>query len=138
KYATPGVQTTRVDYRADKGNLYETREDSILKADYSTPRLVLGARRSLDIARRSGSKEFSREEFTQAEEKLATLEQIWPRNLKDETKFSGLARDVMRLAQVARDQSVEREAQARVEDERQERTRRLEEQRAQAESAKAQ
>jgi len=137
KNATPGVQTTQADYRADKGNLYETREDSSLKADYTTPRLVLGARRSLDIARRAGAKEFSREEWKQAEEKLATLEQIWPRNLKDETKFSGLARDVMRMSQVARDLAIEREDQARIDNERQERIRRLEEARAQAEAAKA-
>jgi len=137
KNTTAGVQTTQAEYRADKGNLYETQEDSALKADYSTPRLVLGARRSLDIARRAGAKEFSREEWKQAESKLATLEQIWPRNLKDETKFSGLARDVMRLSQVARDLAIEREDQARIENERQERIRRLEEARAQAEAAKA-
>ncbi|HKQ78354.1 MAG TPA: OmpA family protein [Blastocatellia bacterium] len=137
KSTIAGVQTTQAEYRADKGNLYETQDDSSLKADYTTPRLVLGARRSMDIARRAGAKEFSREEWKQAEEKLATLEQIWPRSLKDETKFSGPARDVMRLAQVARDQAKEREAQARVEDERQERIRRLEEARAQAEAAKA-
>jgi outer membrane protein OmpA-like peptidoglycan-associated protein len=132
-----GVQTVQAEYRADKGNFYETQEDSILKADYTTPRLVLGARRSIDIARRAGGKEFAREEFRQAEEKLVTLEQIWPHNLKVDTKFSGLARDVMRLAQVARDLAVEREIQARIEDERQERIRRLEEARAQAEAAKA-
>src|SRR5215470_16173695 len=137
KKADSGVQTTQAEYRVDKGNFYETQEDSILKADYTTPRLVLGARRSIDIARRAGAKEFAREEFRQAEEKLVTLEQIWPYNLKLETKFSGLARDVMRLAQVARDLAVEREAQARIEDERQERIRRLEEARAQAELAKA-
>jgi len=137
KNTTAGVQTTQAEYRADKGNLYETQEDSALKADYTTPRLVLGARRSLDIARRAGAKEFSREEWKQAEGKLVTLEQIWPRNLKDETKFSGLARDVMRMSQVARDLAVERELQARIENERQERIRRLDEARAQAEAAKA-
>jgi outer membrane protein OmpA-like peptidoglycan-associated protein len=139
KNATFGVRTTQAQYRVDKGRFYETEEDSILKADYTTPRLVLGARRSLDIARRAGAKEFAREEFRQAEEKLVSLEQIWPYNLKknDTVKFSGLARDVTRLAQVARDLSVEREAQARIDDERQERLRRLEEARAQAEAAKA-
>ncbi|HKE02577.1 MAG TPA: OmpA family protein [Blastocatellia bacterium] len=137
KSTTAGVQTTQAQYRADKGNLYETRDDTSLKPDYTTPRLVLGARRSMDIARRAGAKEFSREEWKQAEDKLATLEQVFLTNLKDEIKFKGLARDVMRLAQVARDRAVEREAQARVEDERQERMRRLEEARAQAEAAKA-
>src|SRR5215475_12647483 len=137
KKSDSGVQTTQAEYRVDKGAFYDTREDSILKADYTTPRLVLGARRSLDIARRAGAKEYAPDEFKQAEEKLVTLEQIWPYNLKNDTRFSGLARDVMRLAQVARDQSIEREAQARIEDERQERLRRLEETRAQAEAAKA-
>ncbi|MGH9755665.1 MAG: OmpA family protein, partial [Blastocatellia bacterium] len=137
KNATFGVQTTQSEYRVDKGRFYETEEDSILKADYTTPRLVLGARRSLDIARRAGSKEFAREAWRQCEEQLMTLEQIWPHNLQNDTKWSGLARDVMRVSQVARDLATEREAQARIEDERQERIRRLEEARAQAEAAKA-
>ncbi len=137
KNAQSGVQTTQAEYKADRGRLYETAEDSTLKPDYSTPRLVLGARRSSDIARRAGAKEFAREEWKQVETKLQTLEQLWPRNLKDETKFSGLARDVMRLSQVARDLSIEREEQARIEDERQARLRALEEARQQAERAKA-
>lgn len=137
KNTTAGVQTTQAEYSYDKGALYETAEDSTLKADYSTPRLVLGARRSLDIARRAGAKEFAADEWKQANEKLATLEQLWPRNLKDETKFSGLARDVMRLGQVARDLSSEREEQARIENERQERMRRLAEAKDQAERAQA-
>lgn len=137
KNSTSGVSTTQADYKVDKGNFYETQEDSILRADYTTPRLVLGARRSIDIARRAGAKEFAPDEFKQAEQKLQYLEQVWPYNLKTDTKYSGQARDVMRLAQVARDQAITREAQARIEDEKQERLRRLEEARAQAEAAKA-
>lgn len=137
KKTTAGVQTVQADYGGDRGNFYETAEDSSLKPDYSTPRLVLGARRSLDIARRAGAQEFAGEEFRQASDKLATLEQLWPRNLKDENKFSGIARDVMRLGQLARDLSVEREETARIENERQERLRRLEEARQQAERATA-
>src|SRR5262245_26264358 len=94
KKADYAVQTTQAEYRADKGAFYETQEDSILKPDYTTPRLVLGARRSIDIARRAGAKEFAREEFRQAEEKLITLEQIWPYNLKIETKFRSEERRV--------------------------------------------
>jgi outer membrane protein OmpA-like peptidoglycan-associated protein len=135
KNTTAGVQTTQAEYRADRGNLYETSDNDSLKPDYTTPRLVLGARRSLDIARRAGAKEFAADEWKQAEAKLNTLEQIWPRNLKDETKFSGLARDVMRLAQVARDLATEREEQALIENERQERMRRLAEAKAEAERA---
>ncbi|MEP7341385.1 MAG: OmpA family protein [Acidobacteriota bacterium] len=137
KNATAGVQTLQAEYRADRGNLYETSDNDSLKPDYTTPRLVLGARRSLDIARKAGAKEYAADEWKQTEAKLNTLEQIWPRNLKDETKFSGLARDVMRLAQVARDLAAEREEQARIENERQERLRRLAEAKAEAEKAVA-
>ncbi len=137
KNTTAGVQTVQAEYKADKGNLYESSDNDSLKADYTTPRLILGARRSMDIARKSGAKEYAADEWKQAEIKLNTLEQIWPRNLKDETKFSGMARDVMRLAQVARDHATEREEQARIENERQERLRRLAEAKAEAEQAQA-
>ena len=137
KNVTSGVQTLQANFRVDRGRLYETAEDSALKADYSTPRLVLGARRSLDIARRAGAKEFSAAEFNDAQSKLQTLEQLWPRNLKDENKFSGLARDVARLAQVARDQAIEREELARIENQRQANIRNLDEARAAADRAKA-
>ncbi|MCI0665168.1 MAG: hypothetical protein L0220_29245, partial [Acidobacteria bacterium] len=51
-----GVQTTQAVYSADKGALYEvsSADSVVLKPDYTTPRLILGARRSLDIARRAG------------------------------------------------------------------------------------
>ncbi|MFN0085780.1 MAG: OmpA family protein [Blastocatellia bacterium] len=137
KNARSGVQTKQAEYKADRGRLYETAEDSTLKPDYLTPRLVLGARRSIDIARRAGAKEFAKDEWKQVETKVQTLEQLWPRNLKDETKYSGMARDVMRLSQVARDLSIEREEVARIEDERQARMRALEEARLQAERAVA-
>jgi len=137
KNTTAGVTTTQAEYRGDSGSMYEATDDSALKADYSTPRLVLGARRSMDVARKAGAKEFAADEWKQAEAKLNTLEQIWPRNLKDENKFSGLARDVMRLAQVSRDLATEREEQARIENERQERLRRLAEAKAEAERAQA-
>ncbi len=138
KNVTSGVQTTQAEFREDKGTLYEVSDsDAALKTDYTTPRLVLGARRSLDIARRAGAKEYAADEWQQAQSKLAELEQIWPRNLKNETKFSGMARDVMRLGQVARELATQREYQARIENERQARLRNLEEARAQADSAKA-
>jgi outer membrane protein OmpA-like peptidoglycan-associated protein len=139
KNVTSGVQTTQAEYRADRGDLYESSSSDsvVLQPDYTTPRLVLGARRSIDIARRAGAKEYAADEWQQAQTMLANLEQIWPRNLKDQTKFSGLARDVMRQSQVARDLATEREYQARIENERQTRLRSLEEARAQAESARA-
>lgn len=137
KNVKAGVQTTQAEYKVYQGRLYETAEDSVLKPDYMTPRLVLGARRSMDIARRAGAKEYANSELRQAEEKLQTLEQLWPRNLKDDVRYSGLARDVMRNSQIARDLAVEREEQARIEDERQARIRALEEAKNQADAAKA-
>ncbi len=139
KNVTSGVQTAQAEYKSDRGALYEPTESeaATLKADYTTPRLVLGARRSLDIARRAGAKEFAAQEWQEAQTKLATLEQLWPRNLKNESKYSGLSKDVMRLGQVARDLATEREYQARIDNERQARIRSLEEARAQAERAQA-
>ncbi len=139
KDVTAGVQTVPAEYRSDRGNLYEVSESeaAILKPDYTTPRLVLGARRSLDIARRAGAKEFAPQEWQDAQTKLVSLEQLWPRNLKKDVAYSGLARDVMRLGQVAREQATLREYQARIDNERQARLRSLEEARAQAERARA-
>jgi outer membrane protein OmpA-like peptidoglycan-associated protein len=139
KNVTSGVQTTQAEYRGDTGKLYTISdgEGASSQPDYNTPRLVLGARRSLDIARRAGAKEYATEDWQEAQSKLETLEQIWPRNLKNEVKYSGLARDVMRLGQVARDRATEREFQARIENERQARLRSLEEARAAAERAQA-
>ncbi|MBO0720379.1 MAG: OmpA family protein [Blastocatellia bacterium] len=139
KNAATSPQTTQAEYRVDKGNLYELTgaEAAIMKPDFTTPRLVLGARRSIDIARRAGAKEYAAEEFLQAQSMLQTLEQTLLRNLKDENKYSGLARDVQRLGQVARDKAVESEYQARIENEKQARIRSLEEARAKAEAAQA-
>jgi outer membrane protein OmpA-like peptidoglycan-associated protein len=132
-------QTTEAEYRMDKGDFYEvsSSDSVVLQPDYTTPRLVLGARRSLDIARRAGAREFATDAFQQAQSMLQTLEQTWPLNLKSETKYSGLARDVQRLGQVARDKAIESEYQARIENERQARLRSLEEARAKAEAAQA-
>jgi outer membrane protein OmpA-like peptidoglycan-associated protein len=139
KSAVAPPQTTQAEYRMDKGDLYEVSSSDpiVLQPDYTTPRMVLGARRSLDIARRAGAKEYAAAEYQQAQSMLQTLEQTWPRNLKNETKFSGLARDVQRLGQVARDKAIETEYQARIENERQARLRSLEEARARAEAAQA-
>jgi outer membrane protein OmpA-like peptidoglycan-associated protein len=139
KNVTPGVRTAQAEFRVDKGNFFTVSDsDSTpLQPDYTTPRLVLSARRSVDIARRAGAKEYAQEEWQQVLKNLATLEQIWPRNLKNESSYIGLARDIMRQGQVARDLATERENQARIEDERQVRLRNLEEAVAQAERAKA-
>jgi hypothetical protein len=63
KNVKSGVQTAQAEYKVYQGRLYETQEDSVLKPDYVTPRLVLGARRSMDIARRAGAKEYANTEL---------------------------------------------------------------------------
>ena len=59
-----------------------------------------------------------RSELRDAEVKLASLEQTWPERRKDQEKYSGAAHDVMRIAENARTQAVERSAQARLANER--------------------
>ncbi len=80
--------------------------------------MILGARRSVEIARRAGAHRYAEHELREAEIKLAALEQTWPARRKDEEKFSGLAHDVMRLGERARELTVDRIAQARLDAER--------------------
>jgi outer membrane protein OmpA-like peptidoglycan-associated protein len=115
-----GIEASRIEYSGDAGTLYvvSTRNDPALSADYNTPLLILGARRSVEIAVRAGADRFAEQELRAAEIKLAALEQTWPSRRKDEEKFSGLAHDVMRLGERARELAVERIAQAALDEER--------------------
>ncbi|MEK6407800.1 MAG: OmpA family protein [Acidobacteriota bacterium] len=115
-----GIEGSRIEYSGDPGTLYivATQDGPAMSADYNTPLLILGARRSVQIARRAGAHRYAEPELREAEVKLAALEQTWPQRRKDEEKFSGLAHDVMRLGERARELSVERLIQARLEAER--------------------
>lgn len=115
-----GIEASRIDYSGDPGTLYvvSTQDTPPLSADYNTPLMILGARRSVQIARRAGAHKYAEPELREAEIKLAALEQSWPRRRDDEKKLSGLAHDVMRLGERARELSVDRIAQARLADER--------------------
>jgi outer membrane protein OmpA-like peptidoglycan-associated protein len=88
-------------YRGDRGELYS---DAIIVAapDYSTPLLVQSARHAVAIARRAGAVEFAPTEWRQVDVKLEVLEQLWPEQRANESKFSGPAREVIRLADAAR------------------------------------
>lgn len=109
----------QVEYRGDSGLFYVlTKSAPNLDADLQTPLTVLGARRAVQIAQRAGAERFAASELAEAEKKLATLEQIWPSRKDDSEKFSGEARDVMRLAEAARAATVERVEQARLDAER--------------------
>jgi outer membrane protein OmpA-like peptidoglycan-associated protein len=114
-----GIQTSSIEYTGDPGTFYAaSSSEPLLAADYNTPLLILGARRSVEIARRAGARHYAEIELRDAEVKLASLEQTWPERRKDQEKYSGAAHDVMRIAENARTQAVEREAQARLANER--------------------
>jgi outer membrane protein OmpA-like peptidoglycan-associated protein len=115
---TKGIITTsQIEYRGDSG-VYYVVSDSRVMPDYATPLVVLGARRSVEIARRAGAGEYAITELRQAEDKLGTLEAIWVRQRSKEKVYSGEARDVIRLGELARSLSVERAEQARLDAER--------------------
>jgi hypothetical protein len=121
------ITTSKIEYSGDPGTFYALflPFSPTSKADYSTPLAILGARRSVEIAERAGAKQYAEPELREAADKLATLEQVWPRSrnpsdLRDSAKKNnGLAHDVMRLGEQARSLSVERSAQAKLAAERQ-------------------
>jgi outer membrane protein OmpA-like peptidoglycan-associated protein len=115
-----GIQTSSIEYTGDPGTFYSASlptEPSLI-ADYSTPLLILGARRAVEIARRADARRYAETELRESEVKLAALEQMWPEQRKHQEKFSGTAHDVMRIAENARTQAIERGIQARLADER--------------------
>ena len=121
------ITTSRIEYSGDPGTFYTlfSPNSPAPNADYNTPLMILGARRAVEIARRADAGRFADTELRDAELKLATLEQAWPRSRSESDlrhnakKNSGLAHDVMRIAEQARKLSVERSAQARLSAERQ-------------------
>jgi len=138
---TKGVaETSRIKYRGDPGTFYVVSPSSApsITADYNTPLIVLGARRSVEIARRAGADKYAGEELRQAEIKLAVLEQTWSDNRKVEEKLGGVAREVMHLAEHARELAVERSAEARLDAERQSARSSIAEARSEADEAKDQ
>ncbi|MBK6797369.1 MAG: hypothetical protein IPG76_11450 [Acidobacteria bacterium] len=116
------ITTTRIEYSGDPGTFYTVfaPNSPSTVADYNTPLLILGARHAVEIAYRADAKRFAEQELRESEVKLATLEQAWPSsryssNLRNnQKKHSGLAHDVMRIAEHARKLSVERSDQARL------------------------
>ncbi|MDQ3013660.1 MAG: OmpA family protein [Acidobacteriota bacterium] len=121
------ITTSKIEYSGDPGTFYEvfSPNSPASNADYNTPLMILGARRAVEIAQRADAKKFAAPELRDAEMKLTTLEQAWPKSRKasdlrdNAKKNSGLAHDVMRIAEQARKLSVERIAEARLSAERQ-------------------
>ncbi len=116
------IKVSRIDYRGNDAIVYlvSSTDAPALSADYSTPLVILGARNSVEIARRAGASQYAEDELRQAEIKLAALEQLWPGERKDLEKYTGMAHDVMRLGEQARELTVERIAASRLDAERQE------------------
>jgi outer membrane protein OmpA-like peptidoglycan-associated protein len=98
-------------YMGDGGQLYV---DASAKSDVGTPLLVQSARHAVAVARRSGAVEYAPAEWRQVDVKLEVLEQLWPDNRRNESKFSGPAREVIRLAEAARRIGAERADSAAV------------------------
>src|SRR5262249_4170298 len=102
---TKGVaRTSKIKYSGDPGTLYIVSSSTApsISADFNTPLIVLGARRSVEIARRAGADRYADDELRQAEIKLAVLEQTWSDRRRAEEKLGGVAREVMHLAEHAR------------------------------------
>jgi hypothetical protein len=121
------IESSWITYRGDPGTLYgvDAAETTASPVDRRTPLHVLGARRAVEIARRAGAADFAEPELRGAEVKLAALEQHWPAaalrddERKFDQRFSGMAHDIMRQAEHARELAVERARQARLVAERQ-------------------
>ena len=104
-------------YLGDNGALYSDAS-ATATPDFTTPLLVLSARHAVAIARRSGAVEFAPTEWRQVDVKLEVLEQVWPDQRSNESKFSGPAREVIRMADAARRVGAERADSSAVEAER--------------------
>lgn len=99
---------------------YDTFEFSTagMSPDLRTPLPVLGARLAVEMARMAGANENARSEFITAQEQLAVLERTWPRNGNNPRVFTQSAGDTVRLAEIAREASIERSAASRLDSER--------------------
>ena len=115
-----GITSSKVEYLGDPGTLYVVSMPGFasIDADFNTPLDVLGARRSVEIARRARAHQYAETELHDAEVKLAALENTWPANRKDQKRYDALAHDVMRLAEHARSTAMERAEVARLDNER--------------------
>lgn len=103
------VQAGRVEYEPAA----EYTLTSLGEAGFTTPLLLLGAQRAVELARAAGAPEFAEAELRQAEIKLAVLEQLQAGKRKLSRESEAVARDVMRLAEEARYAAADRREEAR-------------------------
>jgi outer membrane protein OmpA-like peptidoglycan-associated protein len=119
--ADPQLQSTTVTYEAVPEDLYQSglSDASAPSPDSLTPLPVLAARRSVAIARKVEAGQYARAEFSSAISLLDSLERTWIKKPKDQRKYSELARETARRADVARELAVTRGEEARHEAQRQ-------------------
>jgi outer membrane protein OmpA-like peptidoglycan-associated protein len=129
----PQLQSSTVTYEDVPGDLYQSglSDASAPSPDSMTPLPVLAARRSVAVARKVEASEYARPEFSSAVSLLDSLERTWIKKPKDEKKYSELAREIARRADVARELAVTRGEETREKAER----RRAEEERQRLEAA---
>ena len=84
-----------------------------------TPLPVLAARRSVAIARKVEASDYAQPEFSAAISLLDSLERTWVKKPNDQKRYSELARETARRADVARELAVTRGEEARQDAERQ-------------------
>src|SRR5207249_2843273 len=94
-------------YLGDDGRLYSD-PSTPATPDYSTPLLVQGARHAVAIARRAGAVGIAPAEWGPGGVKLEVLGRLWAGQRANEARFSGPAREVIRLADAARRIGAER------------------------------
>ena len=131
-----GIATkSEVPFDIDPGTLYAPEQISTV--NHGNPPLpVLGARISVDLARRSDAGELAAPQLERAMAKLGELEAIWPGKPKSEKAWSALALETARLGHEARTLAERRAEEARVAAEEQARQQAIFASEAEAEQAK--
>jgi outer membrane protein OmpA-like peptidoglycan-associated protein len=111
----PQLQSSTVTYEGVPADLYQSglSDASAPSPDSVTPLPVLAARRSVAIARKVEAGEYARTEFSSAIMLLDSLERTWVKKPKDQKKYSELALETARRADVARELAVTRGEEAR-------------------------
>ncbi|HEU5303581.1 MAG TPA: OmpA family protein [Gemmatimonadales bacterium] len=117
----PQLQSSTVTYEGVPETLYASglSDASAPSPDSATPLPVLAARRSVAIARKVEASQYAQREFSSAISLLDSLERTWIKKPKDHKKYSELARETARRADVARELAVTRAEEAQQEAERQ-------------------
>jgi outer membrane protein OmpA-like peptidoglycan-associated protein len=116
----PLLESSTVTYAGVPDDLYQSglSDASAPSPDSVTPLSVLAARRSVAIARKVAAGQYAQPEFSSAISLLDSLERTWIKKPKDQKKYSELARETARRADVAREIAVTRGEEARQEAER--------------------